>query len=351
MSSRLLTFLAAGALACSGMDPGAVSEDAPPVPVTPAAGVVSRVQVEKDLALEIHRPTTAPYEEDRNPHLGVTLVNRSRVAYPIVLSNDGSEVGWREPHVWFSLERRTASGPWTVVPPPQLLRCGLYARDWTQDVVSLPPGDRTELPWFWFDPSAALGDTTSIRVTAHYAYGAHARDKSKVPPVLHSMPEYELVSPPLEMAVGHPYTLDVHVKGPLPVTDHAPIAAFLAIDATNTTRAVMPFATADGGGQVWLEAEVARAAGDAENVDLFLATAQTGTHVTGDTIRPGEKRGLVGSSTTTDVGWGLRQGDRVLRVRAFWRVWDDDVFGQRMDDGTTVPNQRRVSSEWVDVAR
>jgi hypothetical protein len=163
-AQRLSTLLAAGALACSGMDPGVVSEGVPPVPPTHGADVIGRAQVEKDLALEIHRPATAPYEEDRNPHIGVALVNRSRR-------------------------------------------------------------------------------------------------------------------------------------------------------------------------------------------DLFLETSQTGTHVSGETIRPAEKRPLVGPSTTTGAAWGLRSGDRVLRVRAFWRVWDDDVFGQRMEDGTSVTNQRRVSSEWVEVAR
>src|SRR5205823_3504156 len=160
----------------------------------------------------------------RDPRLEVWLVNRSATrTYPVVLANDGSEVGWREPHAFFTVELLRASGAWEPAPAESGGRCGLYAMDWTKDVVSLAPGERVKMPWMPFY-GGELGDATKMRVVARYVYGKHARDKSKVPPVLHAMPEYALQSAPMDIPIAHPYGLELRIKGPLPSAPKQAIA-------------------------------------------------------------------------------------------------------------------------------
>lgn len=53
----------------------------------------------------------------------------------------------------------------------------------------------------------------------------------------------------------------------------------------------------------------------------------------------GAKRSIVTAATKTDVEWTLAGDERLVRLRAIWRIWDED--------GEQNPNVRRVESPWV----
>ena len=51
-------------------------------------------------------------------------------------------MGWREPHAFYVVERMRPSGTWEPLPVGEVLRCGVYAEDWTKDMRILAPGER-----------------------------------------------------------------------------------------------------------------------------------------------------------------------------------------------------------------
>src|SRR3954468_2051189 len=124
------------ATGCSGSEGTPSSASSAPQPVV--GTTLERTEVERDLVLTLRRNTTDAFEIDHPPGFEIVLANRSRDrSYPIVLSSDGSESGWREPHVFYTVEKRTGTGPWQAAAALQMLRCGNYDADWTKDVVSL----------------------------------------------------------------------------------------------------------------------------------------------------------------------------------------------------------------------
>lgn len=324
-------------LACSAAESGPNVAGQAAASVTTDAPI-PRADVERDLVLETVRGSMDAMDHERDPKLEVWLANRSQTAsYPVVLSNDGSESGWREPHAYFKTEILNAAGTWVAANEARGVRCGLYARDWENDIIVLPPGGRVKMPWMPYSRSE-LADSTRVRITAHYEYGAQSRDKNKVPPQLHAMPSYAIRSAPLDIPVEHPYRLTLSVTGALPRTPKTPLGNSVEVFLENHSGRQLPFGTSQSGSQLWFEVQVANRAADADSPDsLFLDTAPT--YAAKDTIDPGARKSLVTPATKTDVVWELPSG-KITKLRALYRVWDGS--------GET-GNQRRVESAWVDV--
>ncbi len=243
----------------------------------PSAATIARDDVTRDLALTLRTTTETVFERGRDPKLEVVLENRGRRAYPIVMPSDGSEAGWREPHVFYTVEALGRSGAWQQVSPEPLTRCGVYDRDWTKDVVALAPGDRKTLHWFSFYDQWEIGDATRVRIVAHYAYGDHARDRRTVPPSLHDMPTYELASNAVEMTAEEPLVLEMRAKGPLPTREAAPLAPSVEIVLVNRSSRELPLGDdvklwieLDGSGVVYTDSATpsARAIAPGARIDL-----------------------------------------------------------------------------------
>lgn len=337
LPARTLSVLVASLAlaACSGADA------TPSTPLGAPATEVrsptwSRTDVERDLVLTLRRTTAEPFELSRNPRFEVVLANRSRDrAYPIVLSNDGSESGWREPHVWYTVERKLAGATWETAPALPGGRCGLYARDWEKDVRTLAPETEVVLPWFHFYEQWALEEATHLRVVAHYAYGDHAKDLRKVPPALHMIPAYEIASKPMELAVEAPVTLEVRLKGRLPDSGEAlaPLVDVLAINHSKTAQSI---AMADSGGSLSLEVEYTAKDGRAESTRISTSHS---TSYARDMIAPGARMPVVGSAKAQDYS-SLPEGAKPRRVRAVMSIEWETPGG---------PDARIMRSPWVDV--
>lgn len=339
--TTLLTSASLAILAgCSSVDPSPSTAGVtapPPASATDATNLIPRADVERDLVLELRRASTEPLDHERDPRIEVWLVNHSATrSYPVVLANDGSEMGWREPHAFFGVEVRRASGAWEPAQATPGARCGMYARDWEKDVVTLAPGERIKMPWMPYEASE-LGDASMVRIVARYAYGAHARDKSKVPPVLHAMPEYAIASAPLEIPVAHPYGLELKMKSALPTSAKAPVAAAVDVVVENRSTKTAPVGTSESGAQLWFEGVFARADGSPQVRTLYLDTEPT--YASKDTLAAGARRSIVTTATRTEIGWSLVEGERLVKMRAIWRIWDED--------GGHGANVRRVESAWM----
>lgn len=301
----------------------------------PAVETFSRADVERDLRLEARPTTVAAYEAEMNPRLQMVLSNHSRSrTYPIVLPDDGSEMGWREPHTAVTLERREPDGSWVDASDQRRgARCGNYAVDWAADVRELGPGQEITMPWFEI-PSAAIGDASRIRITARYLYGESSRDQSKVPPALHSMPEYTLSAAPLELPIARPYELVVTQKGGLPAGERQTLMGALDVVVKNRHTEPMPFSTSETGGQLFFEIEGT----DPDNPELLLVDTEP-TYAATELLAPGASRSLIGPRTKTERSWPST-GMAGKRLRAVWRVWWNDGHGEN-------DNLRATRSAWV----
>jgi hypothetical protein len=294
--------------------------------------------------LTLRRTTTDGFEIDRDPRFEVVLANRSiDKSYPIVLPSDGSEAGWREPHVFYTVERRTApSAAWEVAPPEQLIRCGNYDVDWAKDVVALEPGKEVILPWFGFHHQWNLDGASYVRVTAHYVYGDHARDWRKVPPVLHTTPAYAIASNAMELAIEAPLSLEVSWKGSLPKAGD-PLARSFEVVAINRGKTELPFATADTGANLTIEVE-----GQGRDGTTEIATITSGVSVGNakERIAAGGRRNVVGASKALDdfAGEANASGEfRPRRVRASLHVW------WYTDEANGKSDERVARSAWTTV--
>lgn len=177
-----------------------------------SAHVDAAPHVERGLELVAHLDESALGDPWRPVPIEVEIVNRSTTAQVVVLPGDGSEVGWREPHVFFTAEVLADDGRWNAAPQPLRARCGLYDANWLHDVVRLAPGETRRL--HWMGPLPQLPERGRARIRAHYVYKAtppkRAWDASESTPVpgglgdMDGVAPFELISAPLEVTLSAP---------------------------------------------------------------------------------------------------------------------------------------------------
>lgn len=344
IASALVVLLALAA--CSGTEGtlgGPSSALDAPAPAAPGPRSEARAAIERDLVLTLRRASSDPFEVGRDPAFEVVLSNKSTTkSYPIVLSSDGSEAGWREPHVFFTVEKRaSASEPFRLAPEQKLARCGMYDQDWTKDVQELAPGKEVVLPWFHFhDFQFDLEDAAQVRVTANYAYGDHARDLSKVPPILHSTPAYALRSNAMELAVDAPLVIELAYKGVLPKSGE-PLSKSFAATVVNRGRAAVPFAAADTGGNFQIELE-GEEESDGSKSTRSISSGFSVDHAK-DRILPGARRDAIGAGKAMEDTF--LKGFRPKRARATLHVW------WYVDETQAKSDERYARSGWITLGK
>lgn len=149
----------------------------------------------------------AKAREGEEFRLKAQLTNVGQTPYAVVLPGDGSESGWREPHVYYSAEKLEGR-TWKEVRPHALPRCGLYDPLWQDDVKSLAPGQTVEAaswlpgPLSYFDLSPG-----SYRFRLHYDYAGGQNRKGRDGPVglppdsMKDVAPFHLVSNEVEFSV------------------------------------------------------------------------------------------------------------------------------------------------------
>jgi len=262
---------------------------------------------------------------------GMQLVNASRTrAYPVVKPGDGSESGWREPHVYYAAERLAADGRWTRLDPVPIGRCGLYDGNWQKDVVTLKPGDSLPLKDWLLPPSSAFEfqQAGRYRIRAHYAYrGGQAGKGAASRPAddlggMKGVEPFEIVSAPIEIAVKRPLNVTLKVRRNLIADQPARLSDLLEIAVANDSdkpiNAAQPTLSAEGRLALQMRAEL----GWPPTLDK-----QDNPHAARLDLQPGQSVSLLGKGTFAnglDGSWTYPRAGTV-KVRAGYTpsTWKD----------------------------
>jgi hypothetical protein len=184
--------------------PASIAADAKP----------TRKQIEKDLALVAELTSPKQVQPAEPVTLRMRIANTSKtLTHKLVRPNDGSESGWREPHVFLTAERDRGDGKWRKVASKTLMRCGMFADDWHADVFDLKPDAKTEFA-NWLPPAGMLLELEKpgrYRIRAHYRYtsgrigmrGVAGGPQKVDPGPMKGVPAFELVSKPVEIVVAN----------------------------------------------------------------------------------------------------------------------------------------------------
>ena len=178
-------------------------------------------QYEKDLELVATLTSPAKFECGLKPEFKLQVANRSKTGtHRIIKPGDGSEVGWRSPHVYATAERLNEKNEWvsfkSVV---DYGRCGNY--DTTLVPLDLKPDEKFEIKdWI---PSTCINHEFNkagkYRVRWHYDVDL---DKTSQPTLreddapenvkLSNVPNFSLVSKWVELEVRQRLMLELKVK-------------------------------------------------------------------------------------------------------------------------------------------
>lgn len=137
-----------------------------------------------DLRVDLEITTESPIASGGPLEVEATLINTSETAtYFVVPVSDGSEMGWREPHVSVAIEFRGEDG-WEGLESRGIARCGLYDFEWWTQTVELRPGGATTFgPWMsQLSVQFDLARAGEYRIQLHYDYDPSAVTAPTVAP-------------------------------------------------------------------------------------------------------------------------------------------------------------------------
>lgn len=227
------------ALALQGCTKNEAEEVAPdPAPVPSTTAVPPQTFGPREgLTLEAQLTEAGPFEVgDDAPAMKAQLVNGTKTSLPVVQLSDGSsQPRWREPYVFYSVERFTMDGTWERVSPGDTGRCGNHDEDWSNEVVKVAPGKRLELDMGWAPFRFDLQSAGPHRVRVHYRFqGEHPRQS---PPVsttgMAGEAAYEVVSAPVTIEVVRPIDVRLEAVKTLDAGVPIPVEQALRLEVHN----------------------------------------------------------------------------------------------------------------------
>lgn len=216
---RLLTTVLPilGALAAAGCsDDSAASRTIENDPILKAA----RDAIESDLKLRAVLTTEDHILPGQPIGLSLRLENTSTSkVHRVIKPGDGSTVGWREPHVYFSVQYQYFSfqygemkEEWVNLSQKPVMRCGLFDPNWAKDFTDIPAGGGLDLnAWL-----SSVHDRfefrlpRTYRIYVHYDFGGiHQPGERRtrpdpIPPEVRDIPPFHLVSKPVQVTVERP---------------------------------------------------------------------------------------------------------------------------------------------------
>ena len=168
----------------------------------------------------------------------IALINRSkRASYYVVRPGDGSWVGWREPHVYYSAEIDVGDGRWQPIPRRSIAgRCGVYDFHWQRGIVELEPGETMNIRFPPPDRTLDFVQPGRVRLYVHYAYNRGNADRAIAPIDVGKMkgvPAFELISAPAEFELTRPLELRIVAKAPLRLGETRYLSEVLKIHLAN----------------------------------------------------------------------------------------------------------------------
>lgn len=138
----------------------------------------------------------------------------------VVLPGDGSDMGWREPHVLYIGEIDVGDGKPTPLPWADggLGRCGNSDTEWRDEVVTIPPGGVQPLGHWIGAPSDELSMQRPglVSLTLKYSYTAGGGAASFDPGAMGTTPAFVLLSNKLKFRLTEPLQLILRPRDPPP---------------------------------------------------------------------------------------------------------------------------------------
>lgn len=202
----------------------------------------SRQQIERDLVIVAKLRAASPFATTEPIKVDMWIENRSKTdTYPLVNPGDGSDMGWREPYVFYTAESKSGDGKWQTIKQEWWPRCGNYDPDWQKDVVQLAPGQKMTISDSMIPTPREFHDGEQIRLQAHYAYrqgrgirssGEGSKEDTRQ---MGDTPAFELVSAPVEFAIRNDFTLIVTPKRSIKAGTAADLSELVDVLLENRT--------------------------------------------------------------------------------------------------------------------
>jgi hypothetical protein len=200
----------------------------------------------QDLELRLTMVTKRPVQPLEVLEYRVLLVNRSKDAtHKVVLPNDGSESGWREPHVFWTASLVGADGVEQPLQAHGVGRCGLYATQWWKDVTTLAPGATLDVTDGFAQPfqSFDVQEEGTLRLVAHFAWSAGTKAKGQPGDVaapddlggMRGVAPYELTSKPIDVKLKRFLDVAARAKAQFRVGEDVLLSDVVELTLANRT--------------------------------------------------------------------------------------------------------------------
>lgn len=296
-------------------------------------------RIKADLRIEVDLHGLRTLQAGATPWGTASLINTSKsVTHCVVKPGDGSEVGWREPYVFWTGTIDRGDGKPLPLSKEGYGRCGHFDFNWIKDAIRLQPGDR--LPLGYMVPPT-LQKAGRVRLRAHYSYRHGKRTAGRVLVedrnigLMTGVPSFEIISEPATFDVVRPLDVRVKAKRALKVMQETRLSDLIEVVLVNQSpdpiRCSSPTLAADAR----LELEID---GLMPGWQPFLSEegSTSGIH---RMIKPGQAITILGPgefANGLDGTWEYPVEDTV-KLRAVYTT------------STWKPGGARIQSDWVDL--
>jgi hypothetical protein len=294
------------------------------------------------LVVEVELATKGPVQPGDPIEAKIKLVNRSKTTtHRVVQARDGSECGWREPHVFWTATLVSADGVEHPLAPSPAATPGLFAAEWWKDVTSLAPAR-----WLAIDaitPAQNAFDVQAdgkLRLVAHYAWtggaGSHADPMSGgggAPADLGGMKgvaPYDLASAPVVVEIRRAFEVVFVAKGAFKVGISRRLSEIVAASVHSRSTSALTFDPAEWRATLMNDEEKGVATPDQDPV--VPKTWGAAFQLAPDATTPLLHDGPLGAGRDVTLRFDEPGKARIA------------VTLQRVAGGTT-----RIRSEWIEV--
>lgn len=215
----------------------ALSTHAPEPPPGPP-GPAQKLKLEISL-----KDGFAAFELGQRVVVTAKIRNISPEPLPIVLPGDGSDAGWRPPHVDFHGKIEGLAGATSLERRASLGRCGMFDTDWHDEIVTVPSGGEVSLGEWIPAPSDVLVMDRPGRIhfamTYTYPAGTSVRDGDEPfkPGAMGETPAFTLTSNNLQIQRSESLALAVRPRAELPAGRATKMDHYYQLEVHNNTDA------------------------------------------------------------------------------------------------------------------
>ncbi len=219
--------------------------------------VASAADAPEGLELTLSVTTKGPVQPGEKIDVEMKLANRSKSAAKIVRPNEGSQRGWREPHMFWTATFVGKDGAERAIPAVEPSGDGgLFVPEWWKEVSTLEP-DSTMTVGFIAPPDQVFDvqEDGKLRLVAHYKWGGGKESRgdplsggASAPANLGGMADvapFEITSKPAEIEVRRQFEVVATTKAAFRVGIVAPLSTIADVRVHSLSTSPIHFDPAD----------------------------------------------------------------------------------------------------------